>query len=47
FPVVDLGADLNPAFGTLPQPAKTLTISDTDLEASRAPWIDEMLAAIQ
>ncbi|WP_127753940.1 thiamine ABC transporter substrate binding subunit [Devosia sp. 1566] len=47
FPVVDLGADLNPAFGTLPQPAKTLTISDTDLEANRAAWIDEMLAAIQ
>jgi thiamine transport system substrate-binding protein len=47
FPVVDLGYELNPAFGALPQPAKTLTLPEADIEANSGAWIDEMLKAIQ
>ena len=47
LPVTDLGADLDPAFGTLPQPAKTLVLTDADIEANSQAWIDEMLAAVQ
>lgn len=47
FPVTDLGADLDPAFAGLPQPEKTLTISDEDIAANSQRWIDEMLAAVQ
>ena len=47
FPVVDLGADLDPAFATLPQPAKTLTLTDEQIAANSQRWIDEMLAAVQ
>jgi thiamine transport system substrate-binding protein len=47
FPVIDLGADLNPAFAVLPQPAKTLTLTDAEIEANSQAWIDEMLAAVQ
>lgn len=47
MPVVDLGTELDPAFATLPQPTKTLTITDADIEAHGAAWIDEMLAAVQ
>lgn len=47
MPIVDLGADLDPAFGTLPQPEKTLTLTDEDIAANSAAWIDEMLAAVQ
>lgn len=47
FPVVDLGADLNPAFATLPQPENTLRLSDEDILAHSSAWIDEMLAAVQ
>jgi thiamine transport system substrate-binding protein len=47
FPVTDLGADLDPAFASLPQPEKTLTISDEDIAANSQRWIDEMLAAVQ
>ncbi len=47
FPVVDLGSELNPAFGTLPQPEKTLTLPEAEVEANSAAWIDEMLKAIQ
>lgn len=47
FPVVDLGSELNPAFGTLPQPEKTLTLPEAEIEANSAAWIDEMLKAIQ
>jgi thiamine transport system substrate-binding protein len=47
FPVVDLGDDLDPAFATLPQPEKTLTLSDEDIIANSSAWIDEMLAAVQ
>lgn len=47
FPVIDLGADLDPAFATLPQPEKTLTIPEQEITANSAAWIDEMLAAVQ
>jgi thiamine transport system substrate-binding protein len=47
FPVVDLGADMAPAFATLPQPAKTLTLTDADIIANSKAWTDEMLAAVQ
>lgn len=47
FPVIDLGADLDPTFATLPQPEKTLTLSDEDIAANSQRWIDEMLAAVQ
>jgi thiamine transport system substrate-binding protein len=47
FPVVDLGAELDPAFATLPQPEKTLVLSDDDILANSSAWIDEMLAAVQ
>jgi thiamine transport system substrate-binding protein len=47
FPVVDLGDELDPAFATLPQPEKTLTLSDEDIIANSSAWIDEMLAAVQ
>jgi thiamine transport system substrate-binding protein len=47
FPVIDLGADLDPAFATLPQPARTLTLTDAEIEANGQAWIDEMLTAVQ
>ena len=47
FPVVDLGGELNPAFGALPQPEKTLTLPEAEIEVNSAAWIDEMLKAIQ
>lgn len=47
FPVVDLGAELDPAFAGLPQPQKTLTLSDEEIRANSSAWIDEMLAAVQ
>lgn len=47
FPVVDLGADLDPAFATLPQPTKTLVISDDVILAKSGAWIDEVLTAVQ
>lgn len=47
FPVIDLGADLDPAFATLPQPAKTLTLTDEQIAANSQRWIDDMLAAVQ
>lgn len=47
FPVVDLGANINPAFKALPQPAKTLTVTDADIAAHGKEWIDEALKAIQ
>lgn len=47
FPIVDLGSALDPAFATLPQPTKTLHLSDEDIAAHSREWIDEMLKAIQ
>ncbi|MCR6671769.1 thiamine ABC transporter substrate binding subunit [Devosia ginsengisoli] len=47
FPVIDLGADIDPAFATLPQPEKTLVLSDEEIAANSQRWIDEMLAAVQ
>mgnify|MGYP001202179797 CR=1 FL=1 len=47
YPVVDLGADLPPAFADLPKPAKVLTFDEvTVTEESRA-WIDAALGALQ
>lgn len=47
FPVIDLGDALDPAFAGLPQPAKTLGLSDADIAAHGQAWIDEMLEAIR
>tara|TARA_R110002020_G_scaffold78847_5_gene198116 strand:- start:34 stop:1041 length:1008 start_codon:yes stop_codon:yes gene_type:complete len=47
MPVVDLGADIDPVFASLPQPAKTLTLSDDEIAANAKAWIDEMLTSIQ
>lgn len=47
FPVIDLGADANPVFAALPEPTKTLSISDAYITAHSKAWIDEMLAAVQ
>lgn len=47
LPVVAFGADLNPAFAGLPQPTKTLTLTDDDIAANSRVWIDQMLAAVQ
>ncbi len=47
FPVVDLGDALEPAIAALPQPEKTLVLSDDEITANSAAWIDEMLAAVQ
>lgn len=47
FPVVDLGGDIDPAFAALPQPGKTLTLTDEEIAANGQRWIDEMLAAVQ
>jgi thiamine transport system substrate-binding protein len=47
LPVADLGAALDPTFATLPQPTKTLRLSDDDIAAHSKEWIDEMLKAIQ
>jgi thiamine transport system substrate-binding protein len=47
FPVTDIGDALDPAFATLPQPAKTLTLTDEDIAANSQRWIDQMLAAVQ
>jgi thiamine transport system substrate-binding protein len=47
LPVVNLGDQLDPTFATLPQPAKTLSLTDADIAAHSQEWIDEMLQAIQ
>jgi thiamine transport system substrate-binding protein len=47
LPVVDLGDALDPAFATLPQPEKTLSVSDEEIAANSQRWIDEMLQAVQ
>lgn len=47
LPVVDLETGLDPAFDGLPQPEKTLTVSDEEIAANSQRWIDEMLAAVQ
>ena len=47
FPVTPIGDALDPAFTTLPQPEKTLTLSDQDIAANSQRWIDEMLKAVQ
>jgi len=47
FPVTALGDRLDPAFGALPQPEKTLTLPASEIEADSKAWIDEMLNAVQ
>jgi thiamine transport system substrate-binding protein len=47
MPVIDLGDQLDPAFASLPQPTKTLTMSDAEIAANAKVWIDEMLKAVQ
>jgi thiamine transport system substrate-binding protein len=47
LPVVDLGDALDPAFANLPQPEKTLSMSDDEIAANSQRWIDEMLQAVQ
>lgn len=47
LPVTDLGADLDPAFATLPQPETTLTLTDEAIAANSQRWIEEMLKAVQ
>lgn len=47
LPVTNLGDQLDPTFATLPQPTKTLTLTDAEIEANSQAWIDEMLQAIQ
>ena len=47
FPVTNIGDALDPAFATLPDPTKTLTLSDEDIAANSQRWIDEMLKAVQ
>lgn len=47
FPVADLAGALDPVFAALPQPDKTLILSDAEIAANGQAWIDEMLAAVQ
>ncbi|MGV8831299.1 MAG: thiamine ABC transporter substrate-binding protein [Devosia sp.] len=47
MPVIDLGDQLDPAFASLPQPTKTLTMTDAEIAANAKVWIDEMLKAVQ
>ncbi|MGV8853295.1 MAG: thiamine ABC transporter substrate binding subunit [Devosia sp.] len=47
LPVIDLGGALDPAFASLPQPAKTLTLTDAEIAANGKLWVAEMLKAIQ
>jgi thiamine transport system substrate-binding protein len=47
FPVVDLGAEIDPAFTALPQPETTLSLPEAEVIANSRAWIDEMLAAVQ
>ncbi|WP_137153038.1 thiamine ABC transporter substrate binding subunit [Devosia sp. FKR38] len=47
LPVTNLGDQLDPTFATLPQPAKTLMLTDAEIEANSQALIDEMLQAIQ
>jgi thiamine transport system substrate-binding protein len=47
YPVVDLGADLPPAFNALPKPAKLLSLDEKTITANKDKWIADALAAIQ
>lgn len=47
YPVVDLGAELPPAFSAQAKPAKVLGVDEADITAKSGGWIDEALAAIQ
>ena len=45
YPIIDLGADLPPAFG--PQPEKQLPVDEDAVTSGRNAWIEEALAAIR
>lgn len=47
LPVTNLGVDLDPAFAGLPQPTKTLTVTDEEIAANSQRWVADMLAAVQ
>jgi thiamine transport system substrate-binding protein len=46
FPVIDIGADLPPAFRDIPQPKKSLLMPSDEVARNRAAWIKEWLDAI-
>jgi thiamine transport system substrate-binding protein len=46
LPVTDLGADLPPVFGQVPQPQKALQLPPAEVAAHRAEWIKEWLEAV-
>ena len=46
LPVTDIGSDLPPVFGQLPQPAKTLLLTPDEVAAHREAWIKEWLSAV-
>jgi thiamine transport system substrate-binding protein len=46
FPVIDVGADLPPAFRDIPQPAKSLLMPADQVAQHRAAWIKEWLDAV-
>ena len=46
FPAGKTDKPLNPAFGKLVQPAKTLVFSPEEVEQNRKAWVDEWLAAM-
>jgi thiamine transport system substrate-binding protein len=46
FPAGKTEKPLNPAFGKLVQPAKTLVFSPEEVEQNRKAWVDEWLAAM-
>ena len=46
FPAGKTDKPLNPAFGKLVQPAKTLIFSPEEVEQNRKTWVDEWLAAM-
>jgi len=46
LPVIDIGADLPPVFGQIPQPTKALMLPSTEVAAHRAAWVKEWLEAV-
>jgi len=46
FPAAPTGGELNPAFGKLVKPAKTLLIEPAEVARNRKAWVDEWLAAM-
>jgi thiamine transport system substrate-binding protein len=46
FPVIDIGADLPPAFRDIPRPAKPLLLPSVEVAQHRQSWIKEWLDAV-